>query len=208
MVASSLITPLAQADALNSDVKNIKKAGAPKVLRCVLNGNPRSLAIELSDKVAVGYDTWHGGIFTIWKPATPGQPFKLDGAVYTGAHGPQPTSNGTTIFENKSPENGQRYHCSDSAAKLHYLGHKVGKNGVATLSFAFRDADGKQIALIEDSSVAGKQNTLHRQLKVSGLADGMKVKIDFPTGLTWTGVKDNSITISKDGTSTFKTKLP
>ena len=208
LIACVMTTPLVLADDLGNDVKAIKKTGSPKVLRCVLNGNPRSLAIQLSDGLAVGYDTWHGGIFTIWKPAEPHLPLNLNGAVYTGAHGPQPTTNGTTIFENKSSKGGQRYHCSGTTAKLHYLGHKIDKHHVVTLSFAFRDAAGKQIAQIEDSAVAGKNRSLYRRLKVSGLAKGLSVKIDFPTGLTWSDVTDSSITISSNGTSSYKTTLP
>ncbi|BDS06341.1 hypothetical protein NT6N_13810 [Oceaniferula spumae] len=207
-ILSFINSPDALADDLSGDVKVIKEAGAPKVLRCVLNGRPRALAIELSGQVAVAYDTWHGGIFTIWEPAASGQFVKLDGAVYTGRHGPQPSTNGKAIFTDKDPADTQRYHFSDKNASLHYLGHKVGENGIVTLSFAFRDADGKQIALIEDSSAAGDNNTLHRQLNVSGLADGQNVTIDFPKGLSWSGVENDRVTITSNSKSTFTAKLP
>ncbi|MBK1830118.1 hypothetical protein JIN77_05255 [Verrucomicrobiaceae bacterium R5-34] len=202
-----MISTSSLAESLADDVRNIQKSKQPQALRCVLNGQPRSLAIELSPQIAVAYDTWHGGISTLWKPAEAGKAVELTGAVFTGAHGPQPKTNGTLIFENKSPKNGQRYHHSDSSATLHYLGHRIEKNGVVTLSFAFRNAEGKHLAVIEDSCRSTEKGQLQRHLKVSELAPGNHIVVDFPSGLEWSGVSDNALRVTRNGSSSHSTSI-
>ncbi|MGB1261067.1 MAG: hypothetical protein ACPG6P_13565 [Akkermansiaceae bacterium] len=203
------LSSFVSAEGLADDVKKIQQQGSPKVLRCVLNKRPRCLAIQLSADLAVAYDTWRGGLIAAWKPSDPKKPFKLDGAVFTGRHGPQPTMNGQTYFFSKE-EAKQQYSFSDETATMHYLGHKIGKDGLVTLQFVFRDAGGKPLAALEDVSTV-KNGTLFRKLTVSGMAEGGELSVHLPDGPKWSENAGGSVVLKanegKPVTKTISAKL-
>lgn len=60
----------------------------PWVFRCVLDGRPRMLVVALRQDLWLAYDGTTCGISKVMS-----QPPNFEGAVFTGGHGPQPTSN-------------------------------------------------------------------------------------------------------------------
>lgn len=103
----------------------------PWAFRSVLDEKPRVLTLALNKELYVAYDTQHGGIFKAWNGDV-----NFDGAVYTTAHGPQPTSKGFGYMEDN--RTASVWHLSKEAetkpAKVQYLGHRFDK-GQVTLTF-------------------------------------------------------------------------
>lgn len=66
------------------------------VFRSVLDTMPRMITMALSDKLWASYHTSSGALYKAWKGTV-----YFDGAVYTGAHGPQPITIGDAYTENK-----------------------------------------------------------------------------------------------------------
>jgi len=68
----------------------------PFVFRSVLDEQPRMITMALHDDLWAAYHTQEASLYKIWKGRV-----NFDGAVYTTAHGPQPTSIGDAYFENQ-----------------------------------------------------------------------------------------------------------
>lgn len=66
----------------------------PFVFRCVLDKRVRMVTVALSDELWAAWDTQQCGFVKAWKGGV-----KFDGAVYTTAHGPTPTSLGLAYTE-------------------------------------------------------------------------------------------------------------
>ncbi|HEY0054699.1 MAG TPA: PA14 domain-containing protein [Pedobacter sp.] len=94
------------------------------VIRSVLDLQPRMLSAALNKNLWVAYNTANGAFYKAWKGN-----INLEGAVYTSAHGPQPTTTGITYLEepNTNPwaisENGV-----ESIPLVTYKGHQVLNN--------------------------------------------------------------------------------
>lgn len=67
------------------------------VFRSVLDQRPRIVTIALHEDLWLAYDATHGGLYKAWSGDV-----DFEGAVYTGAHGPQPTSRGPAYFTNET----------------------------------------------------------------------------------------------------------
>ena len=63
------------------------------VFRSVLDQKPRMVTAAIDSSLWVAYDTQTGLLYKAWQGGV-----LLDGAVYTMAHGPQPTSLGNPYF--------------------------------------------------------------------------------------------------------------
>ena len=68
--------------------------------RSVLDGKPRMLNLALDSTLYVSYDLQLSKLYKVWNGG-----IKLDGAVYTTAHGVQPTSYGHSYYEDISATN-------------------------------------------------------------------------------------------------------
>src|SRR5436190_12690140 len=66
----------------------------PFVFRCVLDKRVRIVTLALSDELWAAWDTQTCGFYKAWKGGV-----KFDGAVYTTAHGPTPSSLGKAYTE-------------------------------------------------------------------------------------------------------------
>lgn len=69
--------------------RNLVRGRDPFVFRCVLDTRVRIVTLALSEDLWAAYDTTTCGFYKAWKGGV-----KFDGAVYTTAHGPTPTSRG------------------------------------------------------------------------------------------------------------------
>src|SRR5690606_37066084 len=66
----------------------------PWVFRSVLDEQARMVTVALHDELYVAYDAKDGSLYKAWKGGV-----NFDGAVYTAAHGPQPSSEGYAYYK-------------------------------------------------------------------------------------------------------------
>lgn len=147
------------------------------VFRSVLDTMPRMITVALDNKLWVAYHTESGSIYKAWKG-----PVYFDGAVYTGAHGPQPISIGDAYFENKFAQpwfvlgnNG------DTINPIYkYKGHRF-VNGHAELMHSLNV--GKNTFLIyeqlEAASTEGGLPIFQRIFTTSQIPNGYSVGLKF-----------------------------
>jgi len=74
----------------------IERPHDPWVFRSVLRSKARMITVALHDDLWAAHNTETGTLYKVWKGGV-----NSDGAVYTTAHGPQPSSLGNAYFENK-----------------------------------------------------------------------------------------------------------
>lgn len=117
----------------------------PWAFRSVLDGTPRALTIVLNPRLSVAYHTESAGLFKAW----PGQ-LDLNGAVYTGAHGPQPTTKGGAFIEDTTMQTPWRLAVDgkDEIPSVQYLGHAF-EDSVVVLSYQLTASNGQQVTLTE-----------------------------------------------------------
>ena len=92
------------------------------VFRSVMDEQPRMITAQLEDDFYVSYYTQNGALYKAWKGIV-----NLEGAVYDGAHGPQPTSVGDAYILNSVDYNPWSYKMEDQEinAEIDYRGHRM-----------------------------------------------------------------------------------
>lgn len=180
------LSPLAMADALNDQAKQLAESPHSTVFRSALNDRPRMLTLKLDAHHAIAYDTWHGMLGCAWK-VDDGPLVKLDGAVYTGNHGTQPTRNGSTVFENFEAE------FTSPLGTLHYLGHAFRK-GKTILRYGIRNDAHELVATIEEIP-QWKSQVLKRSFRVIPATMGSKITFTPAAEAQW---NKGSSTFSSD----------
>ena len=146
----------------------------PWVFRCVLDGNPRSVVVALSDDLWLSYDARDGMLVRAWKGDV-----ELTGSVYDTSHGPQPTSRGDVIFDRDENDVFQLSDANGSAIDARYVwrGYWFAGNHVHLHSQLRVTADSTPIDIVEIPEV-GTENGLHmlqRTVDVSGLPNGYRL---------------------------------
>ena len=121
-----------------------ERGGNLPVFRTVLDEKPRVIVIRMGPEKAVAFDCENGLLWKYWQAETGQLPVKLQGAVYNGAHGPQPVTQGTTHFTDDQPQ----LIPSAPDADLRYLGHLAHSDGTTTVRWAFRNAENKRLATV------------------------------------------------------------
>jgi cytochrome c len=160
------------AAACKKDAAHYERALDPFVFRSVLDSIPRIATAALHDDLFVAYNTETGALYKAWRGSV-----NFDGAVYTTAHGPQPSSLGNSWFVNKHlqpwriVQNGQ-----ETTPKVQYRGHRFDK-GQVWFNYELQLADGKKITVSERPEYAtkGGQTGLERTFKTEGAPDGAQV---------------------------------
>jgi len=108
----------------------MERPHSPWVFRSVMDSMPRMVTLALHDDLWASYHTMTGALYKTWKGGV-----NFDGAVYTTAHGPQPSSLGNGWTENQFNQpwsiikNGK-----ETTATVQYRGHEF-KNGHAVLRY-------------------------------------------------------------------------
>ena len=193
----SLTLPLSanEPDPLNQQAKQLSEQPMPLVFRSVLNKRPRMLTIQLDKHHAIAYDTWHPQLALAWQVAS-GPLVKFDGAVYTGSHGPQPTTLGSIQLDNANPE------FSSTLGSVHFIAHTI-RDNKPSLKFAVRDAQHRVVATItETPQWDGKK--LQRSLSVTPQTQGASITFSPASAKPWTLGKQTvkSITLAEPITIT------
>lgn len=147
----------------------------PWVFRSVLDEQARMLTVALHDNLFVAYSAETGAMYKAWKGEV-----KLDGAVYTTAHGPQPESIGKGWTKNPYAQpwflikDGTRV----DDPEIRYRGHRI-KDGQLYISTEISAPSlGVKITVTERPEYLageGGQVGLERQFNVSGLPSGVNL---------------------------------
>lgn len=183
----------------------IERPHSPWVFRSVLDSLPRIATAALHDDLWVAYQTQTGALYKAWKGGV-----NFDGAVYTTAHGPQPSSLGNSWLVNKFPQpwrvvkNGQ-----EITPSLQYRGH-IFENGQVRFNYELSLDDGSRINVSEQPDYVGKDNGLtafERTFTTANVPAGAQVvlltnlsSISFENAVE----TDGEWTIDNKTTRTFK----
>ncbi len=158
----------------NSDNSNAE-VDRPMVFRSVLDGQARMISIGLSDDQFIAYNTTDGSVYKAWKGL-----INMEGAVFTGAHGPQPTSVGDMYFVNAHKQPWSLMQGGNAIPTTYkYKGHKF-VNDVPTIMHALIDnATGKSVNVYEEVRLvkSEKGEDLQRNFTTEGLAEGYLVEL-------------------------------
>lgn len=130
-----------------------ERGHAPWVFRSVLDGQPRMLTVALHDDLWLAYSAQTGALYKAWRGGV-----ELDGAVYTTAHGPQPTSFGKGWLKN-AYENPWRLEIGDQQLKptIQYRGH-VFRDGQVFINTELAFENGEMITVSERPEFAGSDD--------------------------------------------------
>ncbi len=92
------------------------------VFRSVIDQQPRMITAQLQDDFYVSYYTQSGALYKAWKGIV-----NMEGAVYDGAHGPQPTSVGDAYIVNDTEYRPWSYMTANGSlpATIDYRGHRM-----------------------------------------------------------------------------------
>lgn len=118
----------------------------PWVFRSVLDSIPRMLTVALNDNLWAAYSAQTGALYKTWKGTV-----NFDGAVYTTAHGPQPSTLGDAYFINQYAEpwtvilNGKA-----EKPTIQYRGHRF-DNEQVTINYDLQLKDGKTIIKVHET---------------------------------------------------------
>ncbi len=152
---------------------NIQRPHDPWVFRSVLDSMPRIATVALNDDLFVAYQTQTGALYKAWKGGV-----NFDGAVYTTAHGPQPSSLGNSWMVNKFEKpwrivkNGQ-----ETTPEFQYRGHRFEK-GQVWFNYELKLDNGSLIKVSERPEYvtnSGGQTGFERTFKTEGVPDGAQV---------------------------------
>lgn len=156
-----------------NNVSKFNRPHSPWVFRSVLDSIPRIATAALHDDLFVAYHTETGVLYKAWKGTV-----NFDGAVYTTAHGPQPSSLGDSWFVNKHDQpwrilqNGQ-----ETTPAVQYRGHRFDQ-GQVWFNYELKLAGGGVVKVSERPEYvasSGGQTGLERTFKTENVPDGAQV---------------------------------
>ncbi|MBK7871673.1 MAG: DUF1080 domain-containing protein [Saprospiraceae bacterium] len=120
------------------------RAHDPWVFRSVLDSIPRMLTVALNDNLWAAYSVQTGALYKVWKGSV-----NFDGAVYTTAHGPQPSTLGDAYFENEFSEPWTIIRNNKAEQPgIQFRGHRFQK-GQVTINYELQLSDGVTIKVHE-----------------------------------------------------------
>jgi cytochrome c len=141
------------------------------------------VTVALSDKLYVAYDATNGGLYKAWSGGV-----KFDGAVYTTAHGPQPTSLGATYLT--GPTDRPVWFVDGKPTNPRYRGYRL-TGGQVHLHLEFQHG-GKTTHVWETPEAEGGR--LQRSFRVQGNA---QLSMALPTAAN--GASVDSVAKYADG---------
>ena len=162
--------------ACSTGTQEQEKAQRPReawVMRSVLDQKPRMISVALNENLWLAYNTQTASLYKAWTGGV-----NFDGPVYTAAHGPQPTSQGTTYMQEPDEnlwviqENG-----AEVSPEVNYKGHQIQENNQLLLKYELVH-NGQKIMVEEKPeffAVEGDKVGLERAFTVSGLPEGMQL---------------------------------
>lgn len=142
--------------------KSVERPRDVWVFRSVLDEKPRMVSAALHDNMWVAYDTQNGLLYKTWKGNV-----KLEGAVYTTAHGPQPISEGSPYFQMSEDKWVLEKEGKQINVGVIYKGHRI-QNGVVEFNWDLITPEGNIIQLSESPEYIERetQSGLERSFKI------------------------------------------
>jgi cytochrome c len=153
--------------------------------RSVLDRRARMLTLALHEDLWVAYDATNCGLYKVWKGGV-----KFDGAVYTTAHGPQPTSQGELIQAGIVDEPVWLYlpptrdgSVAARPVRPEFKGYRFRDGGI-TLQYRFRPEPNREVWIFETPEVRESEDrlVLERAFRFQGLrrGEGMALRTANP----------------------------
>ena len=194
----------------------------PWVFRCVLDRRPRMIVAALDRWMWVAYDAATCELYRVWSGGV-----NFEGSVYTGAHGPQPTTYGLPYplpSRDRKTDRAPRWSLVDASRPgivtetsrdRDYLGYEI-VSGQLVVRSRLRRGRGAGEVIIEETpehAAAGKP-ALERTFRVRGLKPHEVVQIPLPgvnseSRLAWTcGANVNRVDGKALSGLTVKRNLP
>ncbi|MEQ9581143.1 MAG: hypothetical protein RIM68_03135, partial [Arenibacter sp.] len=115
------------------------------VFRSVMDKQPRMLTVALNENLYTCYNLQSGNLYKVWKGGV-----NYEGAVYTTAHGIQPTSYGFAYLQDDSQQTQWSLKGVDGMEipKINYLGYSM-INGQVGINFELISRTGKSVKIRE-----------------------------------------------------------
>lgn len=153
----------------------------PWVFRAVLDQRPRMLVVALREDLWLAYDGTTGGLASAMS-----RPVSFEGAVYTGGHGPQPTTQPPNYEQHEPGATG--WTVTDPQGGTHgvrLLGYRLDGARSVTLRWGMADSpDGVRVEIVEAPHALpgeGAEDGVawHRSVAVTGLPAGWTATLRF-----------------------------
>ncbi len=147
------------------------------VFRSVLDRRARIVTAALNDKLWVAYDAVNCGLYKAWFGGV-----KFDGAVYTTAHGPQPTSLGMAYAEGITDR--PVWSLGGAPVKAEFKGYRL--NG-KQVTFSYRlTLPGGKVAMVKETPeylpAGDGRSTFERIYEVQGVPKGQRLALQMTFG--------------------------
>lgn len=160
---------------LNVPAVSSGRPRSPWIFRCVLNEKPRMIVAALDPRMWVAYDAESCSFYRSW-----GGGVNFEGAVFTGEHGPQPTTLGEPFDEGPVgsvwtlKKEGVR-----ESLTAQYLGYRI-IAGRLRLQYRLTSSSGR-VFLASESPECGAlaDPVLYRTFFLSGLSSGEAVEVNL-----------------------------
>ncbi len=180
-----------------------QKPEPPTVFRSVLDEQPRMLTLKLQEGLWAAYSAENGSLHRLWQDGV-----DLDGAVYTTAHGPQPTSVGPAYFVNEAFADYWQLTRNGAVEPINvqFKGHSF-ENGQTKIHVQLTTSAGEQITVTEQpTSVQDASGNvgLQRAFETSGVPDGasLSLQVDLNSLIADAAyTTENNFTINEESTS-------
>ncbi|MEM8527769.1 MAG: family 16 glycoside hydrolase [Bacteroidota bacterium] len=176
-----------------TEKSTVERPHDPWVFRSVMDGKPRMLTVALHDDLWASYSTETASLYKVWKGGV-----NFDGAVYTTAHGPQPSTLGDAYFENKYESAAWKVmkEGAEVLTDIQFKGHRF-EQGKVSLRYELILEDGSKIEVIERPEYQEKESGqvgFERKFEVRNAPAGTEVVLK--TNVSSIAVKEN---IKTDG---------
>lgn len=174
LLATSLISSVTGTP-LQPDIQQYERPRDIWVFRSVLDKHARMATIALDKDLYVAYDATYCGLYKAWTGGV-----KLEGAVYTTVHGPQPTSQGKPYIQN-NPEQ-TTWLLDGQPVEPQFKGYSF-KNKQVTLHYVFSTSSGKEFTVDETPEVIhpDQEGTigLRRTFVTNGIPQGATLMVGW-----------------------------
>ena len=151
------------------------------VFRSVMDLQPRMLTVALNKDLYTCYDLQSGNLYKVWKGGV-----NYEGAVYTTAHGVQPTSHGFAYLQDDSQKTQWRLKTGDGieVPRINYVGYTMIGNQVG-IDFELISAEGGSVTVreIPEYGLDGNHSGLVRTFTIlESASDGLVPILDYSLG--------------------------
>lgn len=158
---------------------NAQRPRDPWVFHIVLDDKPNAVVAALHPQLWIAYDTWTASLYKAWNGDV-----NFQGAVYTGSHGPQPTSRGVPYYtEGAGPAWRVRWRGREIYPDPQWRGYRF-ENNLVVFQIEIRLEDGSLIRIdeIPEAVVESGSLGLVRFFRVVQAPPDAEISVALPVG--------------------------